>query len=183
MRAHTGVDFDDIDRVEGKGIAVAKKIDEQLAAISPAVHGIHDDGRVQKIDGVTPPLVKYCTLRAKEGPPQGPALGPFSGNAVFLPLTLLRQAERSVNTWRLHAGNSSASQFVSTPGRLAHARVRDIEVEIPATPLEPPDRGTSAPSAFICVHLRPDVLFFRPNAKTKTRHWPRDKKQARRKFS
>src|ERR1039457_4292879 len=117
MRAHTGVDFDDIDRVEGKGIAVAKKI----AAISPAVHGIHDDGRVQKIDGVTPPLVKYCTLRAKEGPPQGPALGPFSGNAVFLPLTLLRQAERSVNTWRLHAGNSSASQFVSTPGRLAHA--------------------------------------------------------------
>jgi hypothetical protein len=45
-------------------------------------------------------------------------------------------------------------------------------VEIPATPLEPPDRSTSALSAFIRVHLRPDVLFFRPNAKTKTPYWP-----------
>jgi hypothetical protein len=50
-------------------------------------------------------------------------------------------------------------------------RVRDIKVEIPATPLEPPDRSASALSAFICVHLRPDVLFFRPNAKTKTSYW------------
>jgi hypothetical protein len=50
--------------------------------------------------------------------------------------------------------------------------VRDIKVEIPATPLEPPDRGTSALSAFIRVHLRPDALFFRPNAKTKTPYWP-----------
>ena len=48
----------------------------------------------------------------------------------------------------------------------------DIKVEIPATPLEPPDRSTSALSAFIRVHLRPDVLFFRPNAKTKTPYWP-----------
>jgi hypothetical protein len=39
---------------------------------------------------------------------------PIYDNAVFLPLTLLRQSERSVNTWRLHAGNPSASQFVST---------------------------------------------------------------------
>jgi hypothetical protein len=47
----------------------------------------------------------------------------FSDNSVFLLLTLLRQAERSVNTWRLHAGNPSASQFVSTrrSSRLAHA--------------------------------------------------------------
>jgi hypothetical protein len=52
------------------------------------------------------------------------------------------------------------------------ARVRDIKVEIPATPLEPPDGSTSALSAFICVHLRPDVLFFHPNAKTKTPYWP-----------
>jgi hypothetical protein len=51
-------------------------------------------------------------------------------------------------------------------------RVRDIKVEIPATPLEPPDRSTSALSAFIRIHLRPDVLFFRPNAKTKTPYWP-----------
>jgi hypothetical protein len=68
-------------------------------------------------------------------------------------------------------------------------RVRDIKVEIPATPLEPPDRSTSALSAFICVHLRPDVLFFWPNAKTKTPPWPqmnadeRGQKQARREFS
>jgi hypothetical protein len=67
--------------------------------------------------------------------------------------------------------------------------VRDTKVEIPATPLEPPDRSTSALSAFICVHLRPDVLFFRPNAKTKAPYWPqmnadeRGSKQARREFS
>jgi hypothetical protein len=29
------------------------------------------------------------------------------GESVFLPLTLLRQAERSVNTWRLCAGDRS----------------------------------------------------------------------------
>jgi hypothetical protein len=29
MRAHTRVNFDDIDRAAGKGIAVAKKIDEE----------------------------------------------------------------------------------------------------------------------------------------------------------
>src|ERR1039458_277694 len=59
---------------------------------------------------------------------------------------------------------------LSAPGR--RGGVRDIKVEIPATPLEPPDRSTSALSAFIRVHLRPDVLFFRPNAKTKTPYWP-----------
>src|ERR1022692_262118 len=32
---------------------------------------------------------------------------------------------------------------------------RDIKVEIPATPLEPPDRSTPVLSAFICVHQRP----------------------------
>jgi pimeloyl-ACP methyl ester carboxylesterase len=39
-------------------------------------------------------------------------------------------------------------------------RVRNIRVEIPATPLEPPDRSASALSAFIGVHRRPDVLSF-----------------------
>jgi hypothetical protein len=47
-----------------------------------------------------------------------------------------------------------------------------MKVEIPATPLEPPDRSTSWLSAFIGVHRRPDVLFFRSNANTKTPYWP-----------
>jgi hypothetical protein len=50
--------------------------------------------------------------------------------------------------------------------------VRDIKVGIPATPPEPQDRSTSGLSAFIGVHRRPDVLFFRSNAKTKTQYWP-----------
>jgi hypothetical protein len=50
--------------------------------------------------------------------------------------------------------------------------VRDIEVEIPATPLEPPDRSTSGLSAFIGVHRRPDVLFSRSNKNTKTPYGP-----------
>jgi hypothetical protein len=53
--------------------------------------------------------------------------------------------------------------------------VRDIKVEIPATPLEPLDRSTSALSAFICVHLRSSAArcaFLPANAKTKTPYWP-----------
>jgi hypothetical protein len=61
---------------------------------------------------------------------------------------------------------------VQSAGEPVNQRVRDIKLEIPAPPLEPPDRSTSALSAFICVHLRPECFFFRPNAKTKTPYWP-----------
>jgi len=41
---------------QARALHSRKKIGQQLAAISPAVHGIHDDGRVQKIDGHQRPL-------------------------------------------------------------------------------------------------------------------------------
>jgi hypothetical protein len=64
------------------------------------------------------------------------------------------------------------SNFVNPPG-IENGGGGYTTSTIPATPLEPPDRSTSALSEFICVHPRPDVLFFRPNAKTKTPYWPR----------
>src|ERR1039457_1222731 len=48
------------------------------------------------------------------------------------------------------SSSPSSHPFCNPPGhRQDPARVRDIKVEIPATPLEPPDRSTSRLSAFI----------------------------------
>jgi len=44
----------------------------------------------------------------------------------------------------------------------------DMVLEIRATRLGPTDHGTLS---FIRV-LRPDMLFYRPNARSKTRYWP-----------
>jgi hypothetical protein len=46
--------------------------------------------------------------------------------------------------------------------------VRDIKVEIPATPFEPPDHSTSGLSAFICGQM----FFSRSNENTKTPYGP-----------
>ena len=55
-------------------------------------------------------------------------------------------------------------------------RARDIEVAIPAPRPGPTDRTTLSfvpvLSAFICVHLRRDVLFCRPSEKNQTRYGP-----------
>ena len=67
---------------------------------------------------------------------------------------------------------TTASSVCALPRIVSLGWVRDIKVEIPATPLAPPDRSTSGLSAFIGVHRRPNVLLSRSNANTKTPYWP-----------
>src|ERR1017187_10496033 len=64
---------------------------------------------------------------------------------------------RRVSRWE-QAGVSStrdpSGSWMKFSSESHSSGVRDIKVEIPATPLEPPDRSTSALSAFIRVHPR-----------------------------
>jgi hypothetical protein len=82
-------------------------------------------------------LSKHCGVREKGSAKHWVSL--LSSNLVFLPLTILHQAETSVKTWRLHVGSPCAvpykvSQAVNAP---VHVRVTTRLAPITGLALRP----------------------------------------------